>query len=240
MDGLKSIILVGPVGVGKSTIAYYLNRKYGIKIIEADDDFVFDYMRKNNISINHFRDIYREKGADIALMELEKICTPLFYDLFTRVASSDELVVIDTGGNKMLFRDCHNFNTINSVIQKFYNSFLLLPSNDINWSLDLLYSRFHSRVNEPENRIVLESDCYRELTHHLIYTGDDEHKIVFERVDRILHESPEMNVIFNQKAEQMILSKKNNIYLSDFVEYKLLNSSFTGGKIYNRIVLRGN
>lgn len=207
MYGLKSIILIGPIAVGKSTLASHLSYKYDLDILTGDD-LIYDYLKEQNIRKEYFRDVYSLQGHDSAFRAYEEVCTKFILQLLKKVQTEDKMVIFDFGGNQTLFRRDTNFQLVNDEMQKFDNSILLLPDYDENWSLYFLNRRGNTKSYETQNRFILNSDCNRRLAKKIIYTGEMDDYKVFDKVDAILHQSPEMDEILSGMAYQKTLKKQ--------------------------------
>lgn len=199
MNGLKSIILMGPLAVGKTTLACHLGYKYGLEILTCDE-LVYEFMKNQGIPRTYFQTVVKEYGIDRAMREYEDVCVKFITKLLQEVEQKEKMVIVDFGGNQTLFRNNNNFEMVNNEMQKFDNTILLIPDYDEEWSINFLIKRTIAPKYEDQNRAILYSDCNKKLAKHLLYTKTMRDDEVFNQVDYLLRKTNNMDVLLNEKT----------------------------------------
>lgn len=153
----NSILLIGPMGTGKSTISKQLNVETGMPKISLDDREQLSEFYKNRNMFENFK-------------EFE------FYLTSSVLTSLTEPSIIDFGAGHSVYENPIMFNKMKQLISRFKNVELILPSENLEESLQIINERMSSRNgtgphNDFEsNKHFLQSPCNYELTTNIIYT----------------------------------------------------------------------
>lgn len=157
----KDIILIGPVGVGKSTIGKLLSDHLEIPQASLDDE------RWN---------IYKEIGYDFEyadqIMEKEgflgiyKYWKPFEAYSVERVLNLYPNHIHDFGAGQSAYEDEGLFKRVEELLRPYPNVVLLLPTEDKVKSLEILYERNQF----PYNDIFINSSSNEKLAKTVVYT----------------------------------------------------------------------
>lgn len=138
MQKNPTIILIGPICAGKSTVAKMLAEQLGIERFELDSlrDGYYDEIGYD-----------RELASKIAnggegMMGLIKYWKPFEAHAVERALSEYENCVIDFGAGHSVYEDKELFSRVQNALAPFDNVILLLPSSDLDESVEILNTRF--------------------------------------------------------------------------------------------------
>ncbi len=153
----NSILLIGPMGTGKSTISKKLNEATNMPRISLDD-------RKQ------LQDFYHNRGRFTNFKDFE------FYLTSSVLTSLQEPSIIDFGAGHSVYENPIMFYEMQRLIGKFKNVELILPCENKDESLRIVNERICSRDGNGQqnafdiNRHFIESPCNYELATDVIYT----------------------------------------------------------------------
>lgn len=161
----KEIVVIGPVGVGKTTTSKLLAEKLGIPKVSMDD-LLFDYFREVGFDENHWKQIAEKLGRPAAYRYLK-----IFGSYGVRRLLEDHKdCVFDFGGGGVMGEFPDEFAAFKSMLAEFENVVFLIPSPDKKESLQYLYDRL--KINPP-GWTLLEHFVYHpsheELAKHTVY-----------------------------------------------------------------------
>ncbi|MGG7036089.1 MAG: shikimate kinase [Flavobacterium sp.] len=131
---MKKIILVGYMGVGKTTIAKLLSQKTGFKVV--DTDALIEKQTELSIS-----DIFKQKG-EIHFRKLE-------HEVFKQLIEDKEELIISTGGGTPCYAHNHLFLNGDQVVSVYLYA-----------SIDTLFQRLK---NENSERPLVAGQSEEEL-----------------------------------------------------------------------------
>ena len=178
-----SILIIGPMGVGKSTISNELCKSTELKRLSLDNREQLSQIYKQKPNFNYFK-------------EFE------FYLTATVLTNINEPMIIDFGAGHSIYENPIMFYEIKKLINKFKNVELILPSEDLNKSLQIINERISLRKEKDlkqrmlNNKHFLESPCNYELAKDIIYTNN----LSLEEVTNII-----LKKIDDRKKEQINL-----------------------------------
>lgn len=147
----QSILLIGPSGAGKSTVADELCKITGMQRLCLD--YIANQDRKSGF-IKRFRN---DEEYYLYLIELQ----------LKRAQDLGISGVVDFGAGHSVYDDEEIFERVKTILNKFKNVVLLLPSEDLEESLQLLSKR--STGDYSPNRKFITSPCNGELATIIIY-----------------------------------------------------------------------
>lgn len=157
----KEIILIGPIGVGKSTVGQVLSKK--LNIPQCSLDFVrFKYYDEIGYSSLKERLLWKFKG----FIGVYKYWKPFEAYSVERVLNDYPDHIIDFGGGQSVYEDDNLFMKVQKLLKPYKNIFLLLPTEDKEKSFNILQSRQNCDIN----RHFIEHKSNYELAKHIIYT----------------------------------------------------------------------
>ena len=132
----SDIILIGPQGVGKSTVGELLAAQLGLPQCSMDE---------------HRWTYYREIGYDAALAKQKsdtegawgiiRYWKPFEAHAVERLLSEHQNCVIDFGAGHSVYEDAKLFERVKTALAPYPNVVLLLPSPDLDESLLILNQR---------------------------------------------------------------------------------------------------
>lgn len=171
---VNSIILIGPMGVGKSTIAEELYEKTKLPKISLDDR-------------NFLSSIYSQREKFDNFKDFE------FY-LTTRVLSGiNQPTVIDFGAGHSIYENPLMFIEMKKFLSKFKNVVFLIPSQDKEISLNIVNQRLTKKrnVNKQQlndNRHFVYSSCNESLATITEYTFNKSPEEIANDIIEQIHE----------------------------------------------------
>lgn len=166
----KSIILIGPMCSGKSTIASLLYKKLNMAHISLDNRSQLSFLYEEK---DKFRD---EKEFD-------------FYLVSYILTSLSEPTVIDFGMKHSIYEDISMFNKLKDLVSDFKSVVLLMPCQDKMKSSSILRERKLTKLGKTSNSLdyfAINSSCNYELATIIQYTnGKSFQRITKEIVEKI-------------------------------------------------------
>lgn len=166
----KSILLIGPSGAGKSAVADELSKETGMRRLCLDA--IANRARAEGFTKN-FRS--QEEYVDFMLR-----------NVLQEAMIKGEPGVVDFGAGHSVFDDQERFRQIKELLSQFKNIVLLLPSPDIETSLDILAKR--STGDYSTNEKFIKSPCNRELATMVIYENGRTPKEVADSILKMIAE----------------------------------------------------
>ena len=152
----NSIILIGPMGSGKSTIANLLCKKCNMPHVSLD-------------SREQLSSLYEQRQNFDSFKEFE------FFLTGTVLTNLPEPVIIDFGAGHSIYEDAAMFLEMQSLISRFDNVILLIPSEDKEESIAILNERKgieSGSGRDFDNRHFVNMPCNYELATLTVYTKD--------------------------------------------------------------------
>ena len=164
----KSIILIGPIGSGKSTIGNKLREQCNMPQISLDNRKVLANLYEQRDRFNHFK-------------EFE------FFLTSTVLTNLQEPTIIDFGAGHSIYENQAMYLEMKSLLQRFSNVVLLMPSEDKEESLNIINERLNinsSSRQYNDNKHFIDMPCNYELSTITIYTKD---KTIEETTQEIIN-----------------------------------------------------
>jgi shikimate kinase len=155
----SEIVLIGPVGVGKSTVSALLAKKTGLPQVSMDD-LLFAYMSEVGFDERHWKQIMEKQGKPGAYRYLRVFGA----HAVERLVHGHKDCVFDFGGGGVMGEFPDEFSRITEALRPFANVILLLPSEDKVESLQFLYDRMKIK---PSGWTILEHLVFHP-SHHLL------------------------------------------------------------------------
>jgi adenylate kinase family enzyme len=173
-----SIILIGPLGVGKSTIGHLLAEKLGLSQCSVD---LVRWEYYNEIG---FDNAFASKIAksDQGVRGVLRYSEPFDAHAIERVLAKHGDGVIDFGASNSVYEDKVLFARVENILAPYPNVILLLPSSDLDESVEILNTRLTRMLEARGEEITNELfDLNEYFTKHpsshrlaklVIYTKD--------------------------------------------------------------------
>jgi shikimate kinase len=171
-----TIILIGPMSAGKSTLAALLSERLGLQRIEMDD-IRWDYYAE----IGYDPQVAtRLAESDEGMMALIKHWKPFEAHAVVRALQEHSGCVLDFGAGHSVFEDEELLEQVEEALAPFPHVFLILPSPDPDKSVEILNRRFRQllerEVGHVDERLMnlnqhfVRHPSNQRLAKHVIYT----------------------------------------------------------------------
>jgi ABC-type arginine transport system ATPase subunit len=131
----STIILIGPVGAGKSTLGALL-AKFGLPQVSLDR-IRFDYYKE----IGYDEELAQQLRTNEGFYRLYQYWKPFEAYAVERVLQDYQNCVIDFGAGHSVYEDDELFKRVQAVMQPYKHVILLLPSPDLDESAAILRAR---------------------------------------------------------------------------------------------------
>lgn len=171
----NSILLIGPMGTGKSSIANGLQDRLKMPKVSLDDAEFLKSIYKDRDKFDNFKDFE-------------------FYLTSTVLTSLPEPVIIDFGAGHSVYENPIVFYEMKKLISRFRNVELVLPDKDMDKSLGFLSDRLKGRYDNgiipgdvvSTNKHFLESPCNYELATDVVYSmGKSNDDVVSDIIENV-------------------------------------------------------
>lgn len=166
----NTIILIGPICAGKSTVAEVLSNKTGIHR-RPMDDLRFDYYKEIGFSKERQNKI-RENYGYMAMYEYWK---PFEAHAVKRVLEDYPNYIHDFGAGHSVYEDEDLFKGVKDALNNYENVFLLLPSQNEKQSINVLNKRLKDVTTNKDayklNEHFVKHKSNKLLAKHIIYTN---------------------------------------------------------------------
>ena len=180
----NTIILIGPICAGKSTVAEILSDKTGIHQ-RPMDDLRFDYYKEIGFSEEKQNKI-RENDGYMAMYEYWK---PFEAHAVKRVLEDYPNFIHDFGAGHSVYEDEDLFKEVNDALSNYENIFLLLPSQNEMESINVLNERLKEVTTNKDayklNEHFVEHKSNKLLAKHIIYTNGKTPEMVADTIIQI-------------------------------------------------------
>ena len=176
------IVLIGPVAVGKSTVAKCIGAKLDLPVV-CMDDLRDGYFRELGYDADLAKRLYEADGAG-SVWCYQKAFNPYSVE---RIIAEHADCVFDMGGGSTVDEHEDQHRRVANALRPFVNTVLLLPYADDDASLKYLDERtgWGGKARNI-NRILLAHPANRAIARHSIYTAG---RAPEEIADRIIGET---------------------------------------------------
>lgn len=173
----ESILLIGPSGAGKSTVAEELRKITYMPRLSLDR--IANADRRNGIRRNY------NSSDEYNLSLLQKVLDAAVKQGFPGI--------VDFGAGHSVFQSDEIFNEVKEILKPFDNIVLLLPSEDIEESIDIMAKR--STGDYSTNKEFIESPCNKTLSTMIVYGNNrTPQEIAIDILDRIKEREKQSDV----------------------------------------------
>jgi shikimate kinase len=165
----REIILIGPIGAGKSTVGELLAQKLGIPQISMDD------LREGYYKeIGYDAELAKQKRRAQGFWGIYRYWKPFEVHAVERILADHKDCIIDFGAGHAVYEDDDLFTRAQQALLPYPNVILLLPSPDPNESIAMLNERepWLMEMNPNINEHFIRHPSNYELAKHIIYTND--------------------------------------------------------------------
>ena len=175
----SDIILIGAMGAGKSTIGRLLAQKLDLPQVSMDR-LRWDYYAEVGWSKEKQKQIAENQGFAGVYHYWKQ------YDLYAveRLLDEHHNCVIDFGAGHSIYEESEDLERACELLAPYTNVILLLPSPDLNESVEILRQRNQLIINGMEaNKLTITHPSNWKLATHVVYT---ERQTPLETRDEIL------------------------------------------------------
>ena len=201
---MKSIIvLIGPMSVGKSTVAKLLSSKLSIPRFELDD-----VRQRFYTEIGYSEKLASKIVGDEGMTGLIRYWKPFEAYAVERAMEEFENCVVDFGAGHSVYEDEELFSRVEEVLKPVKNVIQILPSPDLDQSVEIVNQRFSELMAREVGKIddellQLNEHFVRHPSNHLlakktIYTED---KKPVEIADEIIKWVQSIEMVDDDKEE---------------------------------------
>jgi shikimate kinase len=182
----SDIILIGPIGAGKTTIGALLASRLGLNQYSMDDlrwDYYFE--------IGYDEQLAKHKRETDGLWGVYQYWKPFEAYAVERLLSSYNQCVIDFGGGHSVYEDAALFQQVQQALAPYPHVVLLLPSPNLDESVQILNERNQYVPDDQPNineHFVRHASNYH-LAKLIVYTKG---KTPEETCSEILHSIEEV------------------------------------------------
>jgi shikimate kinase len=165
------IILIGPIGSGKTTVAELLSIKTGLPR-RSMDELRWKYYDE----IGYDRDLARQKRTEEGFWGLYRYWKPFEAYAVERLLNSCHECIFDLGGGHSVYEDDKLFQKIYDLFATYPHVVLLIPSPDKEESIRILTARngYDSDGQREVNEHFVRHHSNYDLAKHIVYTRDKE------------------------------------------------------------------
>jgi shikimate kinase len=167
-DSIDDIVLIGPVGVGKTTVARRLGELLGRPVVSMDE-----------LRLGYYAELGYDHDAASKLLELDGPASLWCYwkafdpHSVERLLADHRGYVLDMGGGSTVHEHRDQFERVKRALAPYRNVVLLLPHPEVEASLKFLDKRTGCGGRERNiNFTILTHPSNAELATLTVYTGD--------------------------------------------------------------------
>jgi shikimate kinase len=131
-----TIILIGPIGVGKSTVGQLLAQRLDLPQCSMDEKR-WGYYRE----IGYNEDLAKSKRETEGFWGIYQYWKPFEAYAVERLLSENQNCVIDFGAGHSVYEDPALFERVKQILDPYPYVILLLPSTDLDESIQILNER---------------------------------------------------------------------------------------------------
>lgn len=178
---ISDIILIGPIGTGKSTLSKLLAEKLGLPR-RSMDDLRWDYYKE----IGFDETVQKRIGDQEGFPGVYRYWKPFEAHAVERLLAEHHHCVIDFGGGHSVYEDEALFARIQQIMAPYPNVVLILPSPDLDESVQILKERNGDGVADgfDFHEHFVKHHSNHDLAKFVVYTKG---KSPEETRDEILH-----------------------------------------------------
>lgn len=165
----SDIILIGPIGAGKSTIGSLLANKLGFSQCSMDDQR-WNYYHE----IGYDEELAKHKRETEGFWGIYQYWKPFEAYAVERLLSEYQHCVFDFGAGHSVYEDADLLQRVQQALSLYPNVILLLPSSDLDDSVQILNKRNEYVPDDKPNineHFVRHKSNYK-LAKFTVYTKD--------------------------------------------------------------------
>lgn len=144
----STVILIGPMSAGKSTLAKKMAKKLGVPRIEMDE-----VRQRFYLEIGYNEKFASEIVGQEGMMGLIDYWKPFEAHAVERALQVYKDCVIDFGAGHSVYQDEALFKRVEKALQPYQFVFLILPSADLDRSVEIVNQRFSELLVNEVGRV---------------------------------------------------------------------------------------
>jgi shikimate kinase len=184
------VILIGPMGVGKTTIAMLLSQKLRVQSIGLDD-IRWYYYYKQGYNVAYAQSLREQKGFKNGLYPYWKSFEA---DSVGAMLADFQNCVFHLGAGQSVYQDPALSAKVQNALKECAHIVLLIPSEDHAESLEFLVDRFGQRGRTPDKDMVemlkhfIEHPSNWTLAKHIVFIKGKSPETICEEVLALLQQ----------------------------------------------------
>ena len=163
---MKPIILIGPIGAGKTTVGKMLSTKLSTPFYSLDEE-----EKQYTAPLGYTDEKYdriKEKEGPFPAYEYAR---GFFDEALVRFLEAHKNGVFDLGGGHPIVPDPEKQERIKAALKPYTNIFLLMPTEDLQESLKVLYKRNEITEDIPDFNVLYFKDrTFWDIAKFVVYT----------------------------------------------------------------------
>ena len=174
----SDIILIGPIGTGKSTIGKLLSQKLNLSQVSMDE-MRLEYYKEIGWDADTQKQIREQQGFAGVYRYWKR------FEIYAveRLLSEHNNCVIDFGAGHSVYEEDADFTRARELLSPYENIVLLLPSPDLDESVEILKKRNRIAINGVEiNRFFMTHSSNQKLAKQVIYTKGKTPEVIKEEI----------------------------------------------------------
>lgn len=163
---MNPIILIGPIGAGKTTVGELLSKKLSIPFYSLDLEEK-QYTSPLGYDEDEYDRIKEEQGPFPAY----DYARGFFDEAVVRFLAAHDEGVLDMGGGHPIVPDPEKQKRIKKALEPYKNIILLLPTPNLEESLGILYKRNEITEDIPDfNTLYFKDRTFWDIAKSVVYT----------------------------------------------------------------------
>lgn len=177
------IILIGPIGAGKSTVGELLAKTLNLPQVSMDD-LRFAYYKE----IGYDEEAAKQKRAAEGFWGVYSYWKPFEVHALERILVDHKNCIIDLGAGHSVYEDDALFTRAQRALEPFPHVILLLPSLDADESIEILNQREEwLREMQPNiNEHFVRHSSNTRLAKHTFFTKDKSPQETSDEIIKLL------------------------------------------------------
>lgn len=175
----NEIILIGPIGSGKSTVAELLSMRTGLPR-RSMDELRWHYYDE----IGYNRDLARQIRTDSGFWGLYRYWKNFELHAVKRFLEDFNDCIFDFGGGHSVYEDEAQFAQVRDLLAPYPHVVLLIPSPDKEETIRILNARneYDSDGQREVNELFVRHHSNYDLAKHIVYTKDKDPETVCDEI----------------------------------------------------------